>query len=121
MFDPEEEDNYRDVDYDSHVGKPFYTEAKPCESCGKPCDSRRQASWDPDLMVGPCCEIYLGDLAEDQPLCETLHELVCRAQTVQAVCDAFDQHAKSGCLICNPVKKEVGTETAGEKQERRAA
>jgi hypothetical protein len=82
--------------------RPFFTRAVPCESCGKPVDSRIPASWDPDLLVGPCCEIHADDLPQERPVCETLYQSVCRAQTVQQVRDAFNQHQATGCPLCCP-------------------
>ncbi len=92
----------------------------PCQSCGKPCDSLTRCSWDSDLMVGPCCQISSEDLAEIRPCCETLYHLVCQAQTVQAVCEAFDSHEKSGCPICQGARKTIAGQVET-KQERRAA
>ena len=101
------------------MNQPFYTEAFPCGSCGKPCDSLQPCTWDSDLMVGECCQIHSDDLPEEMPLCATLYDLVMRAATVQAVSDAFRLHAESGCPICTrPQPASAGVET---KQERRAA
>ena len=54
------------------------------------------------------------------PLCEELYRLVCRAATVQAVSEAFEAHAHSGCSICCP-RKEAAKAEVELKQERRAA
>ena len=100
--------------------QPFYTEAFPCGACGEPCDSLQPCTWDSDLMVGPCCQIHSDELPENRPLCEELYRLVCRAATVQAVSEAFEAHAHSGCSICCP-RKEAAKAEVELKQERRAA
>lgn len=48
------DEGYRPIDWDSHLSEPFFAEALPCESCGKPVDCERlPASWDESLLVGP--------------------------------------------------------------------
>src|ERR1035441_6965309 len=37
--------------------QPFFTEALPCESCGKPSEELHVPYWAPDLHVGMCCAI----------------------------------------------------------------
>ena len=112
--------DFIDPDEGREIPQPFFTHAQPCQSCGKPCDSLTRCSWDSDLMVGPCCQISSEDLAEIRPCCETLYHLVCQAQTVQAVCEAFDSHEKSGCPICQGARKTIAGQVET-KQERRAA
>ena len=76
----------------------FYTEALPCESCGKPCETRTPATWDPTLQVGPCCEIDLSEIPE-MPVCMDLYRAVMRCTTVGEVADAFDAH-RAVCAFC---------------------
>ena len=106
------------LNLEGREAEPFYTHAQPCGACGKPCESLKPCPWDSDLMVGPCCEIHSDDLPEERPNCDTLYQMVCRANTVQQVCDAFDSHRRSGCPICSPHKK---IQKAQPEQEKRAA
>ena len=101
--------------------QPFFTEALPCESCGKPCDKLHIPYWDPDLHVGMCCAIHSDEWINDMhPTCEDLYRAVSRCSSVAEVSRAFDLHANSGCAICG-VRKEVGSAIVGVKQEERAA
>lgn len=76
--------------------KAFHTHALPCESCGKPVDERKPATWDPDLMVGPCCEFDLSGIP-DVPTCEGLYRAIMRCTTVREVEAAFTAHR----LVCS--------------------
>ena len=105
-------------DYWEHEPEPFYTEALPCESCGKPCDSRVPASWDPELLVGKCCEIDLSDQAPLEPVCLELARCLSRVRTVGEVVAAFRLHETS-CRLCNPQRRGVELE-APIRQERAA-
>lgn len=69
-------------------------------------------------MVGPCCQIHSDDLPEEMPLCAELYRVVTKAQTVQAVSDAFRLHELSGCPICTGSRKGSLVET---NQQREAA
>ena len=105
FIDPDE--GYRDTDWDSHLrsGEPFYAEALPCESCGKPCDSRKQATWDQNLLVGPCCEIADEELP-DEPVCPNLHAALMRSDSVAAVSLAFAVHLAE-CPACQRRRKQT--------------
>jgi hypothetical protein len=105
FIDPDE--GYRQTDWDSHLDsrEPFFTQALPCESCGQPCDDRRPASWDPELLVGPCCELDLSQIP-DMPVCEDLCKLLMRCATVGQVGDVFSTHRKV-CRKCNPELGEI--------------
>jgi hypothetical protein len=86
----------------SKTPQPFFTHARPCESCGKPVDSEdlKPASWMPEILVGPCCREYLSDAMPDQPVCPSLWQFICeQAQTVRAISEAFDEHLRT-CLYC---------------------
>ena len=74
FIDPDEG---RDTDWDSHlnVPEPFYTEALPCESCGKPVDGERRASWDESLLVGPCCASDVPESIRDPSICMDLYRI----------------------------------------------
>jgi hypothetical protein len=99
--------------------EPFYTEALPCESCGKPCDSRKPATWDPDLQVGKCCEVAVPDDAElEQPVCIALYEAVMHCRFVSEVSAVFDLHARE-CALCNPQR--IGVEVESPIRQERAA
>src|SRR5271166_4506599 len=91
------------IDYDEgreDGPRPFYTEALPCESCGKPCEDRHPATWDPELLVGPCCELDLSTIPE-MPTCEELYRALMRCSTVGQVQDVYTAHRKV-CRRCNP-------------------
>lgn len=74
----------------------FYTHALPCESCGKPVAERKPATWDPDLMVGACCEFDLSEIP-NVLTCEALYRVIMRCTTVGEVRDAFTAHR----LVCS--------------------
>ena len=81
-IDPDE--GYRDTDWDSHLREPFYTEALPCESCGKPCDCERHpASYEPSLLVGPCCQVEEVE-TPDEPVCPRLYMALMFSDSVRA-------------------------------------
>ena len=100
MFDNDFLDNdegYRSGEFS--MREPFYAEALPCESCGKPVDcERRPASYDPSILVGPCCEVDLSEVPE-MPACEGLYKALMRCVTVGEVCEAMKAH-KRVCATC---------------------
>lgn len=82
------DEGHRPIDWDSHLRKPFFAEAQPCESCGAPVDGdRRIAPWDDSLLVGPCCYFH-----EDMPVCETLAAELQDCRTVGEVRAAIARH-----------------------------
>jgi hypothetical protein len=102
----------------------FFTEGRPCESCGKPCDELHIPYWAPDLRVGDCCAIHSDEVPGDgleAPPCQELCELVKRCKSVPEVSAAFQAHFKTGCLICCSVRKPASSEATESKEERRAA
>lgn len=100
FIDPDEG---RDTDWDSHlnVPEPFYTEALPCESCGKPVDGERRASWDESLLVGPCCASDVPESIRDPSICMDLYRIQMACQTVGELCDESKAH-RLVCRVCNP-------------------
>ena len=94
-------DEGREVDWDSHLSEPraFFTEAEPCESCGRPCESRRPAEWDESISVGPCCE-FSFDIPElaNCPDCKALMEAVYQCRSVFQVRDTMAAHI--ACPVC---------------------
>jgi hypothetical protein len=114
----------RDTDWDSHLQEPraFFTESEPCESCGKPVDcERRPASWDPELMVGPCCEFGL-DIPEldNAPTCQTLWNDLERCKSVAEVSAAMEAHLLT-CPVCGQKRKKTLAEMPMPNGQRRAA
>lgn len=96
-----ERNDFIDLDEGYRPGEPikaFHTHALPCESCGKPVDERKPATWDPDLMVGPCCEFDLSGIP-DVPTCEGLYRAIMRCTTVREVEAAFTAH-RMVCAFC---------------------
>jgi hypothetical protein len=91
------------IDYDEGRNEPkapFFAHALPCESCGAPCEDRQPASWDPELLVGPCCQFDISQIP-DMPICEDLYRLVMRCHTVGEVADTYTAH-RQVCRQCNP-------------------
>ncbi len=96
-IDPDE--GYRDTDWDSHLREPFYTEALPCESCGKPCDCERQpASYEPSLLVGPCCQVEEVE-TPDEPICPRLYMALMFSDSVAQIVLAWKLHNQT-CPVC---------------------
>jgi len=105
-FDPRDfidsDEGYRDTDWDSHLRseEPFYAEALPCESCGRPVlGERKPAKWDESLLIGPCCEFSLDFEFPDLPTCERLWKALDHCQSVQAVRLAMACHLAQ-CPVC---------------------
>ena len=110
-----------DLDEGREDLQPFFTEALPCETCGKPSEELHVPYWAPDLHVGMCCAIHSDEWINDtEPTCDDLYRLVSHCKTVAEVSDAFEVHAHSGCLRCSPRKEAAGAQVEP-KQERRAA
>lgn len=99
------------TDWDSHAdAAAFFTEARhACEACGQPADEVRRASWDSDLLVGPCC--YQNESIPDVPVCPALHEVIKRCPLTSSVIAAMEAH-KECCDTCRVVeRKGVGSQT----------
>lgn len=103
MGDPRDfidfDEGYRREDWES---KPFYTEALPCESCGRPVaeSDLKQATWDESLRVGPCCE-FSFDIPElaNAPICENLWTALYRCRSVAEVSLRMSVHIAE-CPTC---------------------
>jgi len=108
------------IDYDEGKDprEPFFTEAFPCESCGKPCDERRPADWDESLLVGPCCYNVSEVETPEVPTCEALYEIMMSAETVGQMMTLRTAH-KATCVTCG-ARKQAGSETRRERGERAA-
>lgn len=119
MVDPEDfispDEGYRDTDWDSHLRpEAFYTEALPCESCGRPVDGeRKRAEWDSDLLVGPCCAV------PDVPFCSTIRPDLEHCTSVEAVAAAMEAHVQT-CATCGPKGNQI-LEIPTRPEEKRAA
>jgi len=103
------DEGYRDTDWDSHlrVPVPFFADALPCESCGRPVDcERKPAWWDGDLLVGPCCVDPLFDAIPANATCEDLFHAVMRCTSVQAVSLAMSVHIAE-CPQCASLRPEA--------------
>lgn len=111
------DEGYRPIDWDSHLREPFFTQAVPCESCGKPCEERRTATWDETLQVGPCCQEV--DNTPSVPTCPTLYDLIMACRTVGEVCDVSKAH-KEHCPVCRGIKKGIASEVNETRKERAA-
>ena len=92
---------------------PFFTEALPCEACGQPCDSRTPASWDSDLLVGPCCTEELETPSE--PRCPIEYRLLEGPSSVQRINSMVREHRKD-CPVCNGQRKGMGREEGREER-----
>jgi len=96
------------IDYDEgrdEPRQPFFAEALPCESCGAPCEERKPATWDPELLVGPCCELDLSQIP-DLPNCESLNRQVARCRSIQEVSLAMHLHLAE-CPVCQSRRQET--------------
>ena len=82
--------------------------ALPCESCGKPVEERKPATWDSTLMVGPCCEFDPAGIP-DMPTCEGLYRAIMRCTTVRQVEQSFTAHR----LVCPFCRREPAPEMKG--------
>jgi hypothetical protein len=50
----------------SYEGREEPAEEKPrCQACGKEVDQVSRCVWDTDLLVGPCCEVYIDHQCPD--------------------------------------------------------
>ena len=101
--------SYQDTDWSSHLRTPeaFYAEALPCESCGRPVDGeRKNAWWDGDLKVGPCCTDPLYDDIPLEATCEDLFRAVGRCTTVAEVRLAMSMHVAE-CEHCKALRPAV--------------
>lgn len=85
----------------------FYAEALPCESCGRPVfEERTRATWDENLLVGPCCPAPLYDHIPQEANCEELWEALRYCTSVPAVSLAMSIHI-SECPVCRSLRPEV--------------
>ena len=105
--------DYIDPDEGRDV-QPFFAEAQPCQSCGRPCDELEPAEWHPGLMVGSCCRWHWDDLPY-WPLCDDFPALLESCKTVPQVARVMRLHLAT-CRKCAG-----GTEAEEPKQERKAA
>jgi hypothetical protein len=101
------DEGYRSVDWDCHLDarEPFFTYALPCENCGEPVEERAPASWDPDVQVGPCCQLDIARIP-DVPICQELYRLTMLAGTIGEMVDIRERHRKV-CRVCNPELDEM--------------
>src|SRR5271166_6331337 len=79
------------------MSEPFYTEAQPCESCGRPTYQPRQWNAEHELWVAVDCSCNLPD----EPIAPCMMAAMDAAQTVNELRDAVRSHLKS-CPVCNP-------------------
>jgi hypothetical protein len=104
------DEGYRDTDWDSHLREPeaFYTHSQPCEACGKPVDGDRYpASYDPELLVGPCCQAEEVE-TPDEPVCPRLYMALMFSDSVSAICLAWKIHNQT-CPVCRrPETEKIG-------------
>jgi hypothetical protein len=77
-------------------GSPFFPEPEmeQCQSCGARVSSRVRATWDPDLLVGSCCEIAEPDTEPDVPVSPAVYQEILSAHTVSEVSEAFRNSRK---------------------------
>ena len=92
-----------EIDPEEGYLEAFFAEALPCESCGRPCESRHPASWDNSLLVGPCCAIPVDD-APDSPVCEEMYALMMSCCTVGELVRVCRAHRKQ-CATCGAIER----------------
>jgi len=88
--------------------EPFFVVSEPCESCGKPCESREVASWAPDLMVGPCCIVEEVEVPST-PRCLEEYRLLDACNTLQEISEVVGKHREQ-CPFCKGQRKGMGHE-----------
>ena len=76
--------------------RPFFVVSQPCESCGRPCEERVPAYWQPELQVGPCC------MAHEDDVCLVFLAKVQECSTVAEVSALFREHMAT-CQECGKI------------------
>jgi hypothetical protein len=82
------------------IPAPFYTEALPCESCGRPAETRT-LDVDSGLWIGVDCPCITEP---DEPQCPALEGPILRARNVREIVQACKAH-REYCPLCNPVQR----------------
>jgi hypothetical protein len=97
---------------------PFFTEALPCESCGRPAETRTLDAGS-GLLIGVDC-VCITEPSE--PMCPALEGPILRARNVGEIVEACKAH-REYCPMCNPVRrKEIESAPLVEREaERKAA
>jgi hypothetical protein len=91
--------DYIDWDEAREFLKPFYAEAEPCESCGRPTYKDREWDEESGLWVAVDCACN----APDVPTCPALIPLIEEAMTVDGLCRVVREHRLS-CPTCGPIQ-----------------
>ena len=77
--------------------KAFFTISLPCESCGRPCEERIEAYWEPGWMVGACCMVPQDDV------CAAFWLVLEKCTTVAEVASAMREHIAT-CAACAKIE-----------------
>jgi hypothetical protein len=90
--------------------QPFFTEAVPCEFCGRPASQRY---WNPEaeLMIGVGCECE----TPDDPICPELLEPIAAAKSVAEIVKVCKKH-RATCPVCNPKIRKMEPTNAPERK-----
>jgi hypothetical protein len=99
---------------------PFYMEALPCESCGKPIEGERHpAIWDTDLMVGECCRVEEIEVPQEIR-CRGEYDALMAGRTVGEMVDAVRKH-RASCPVCQGARKGIQREVGARAEWRGVA
>lgn len=93
MIDPREY-----IDLGEGRPEPWYAEALPCESCGRPTLKPRVWNDEHQIYVAQDCACN----APSEPTCPLLLPALTQAVSVREVCDVIRQHRKT-CHLCRGV------------------
>lgn len=80
----------------------FFTEAEPCESCGKPTYRQREWNVEHELWVAVDCSCSIPD----EPIAPCLIAVLEAAKTVGQLMDSCKAHLRV-CRVCNPKLREL--------------
>lgn len=105
------------IDPDEGRPEPFYANALPCESCGRPTLKPRVWNDEHQIYVAQDCDCN----APQAPTCPLLVPVIMQAGTVGQVCDAIRAHRRT-CHLCRGAveikpRKETQREPAIDQKE----
>ena len=96
--------------------EPFFTEAEPCESCGRPALNGRTFDPEHGIWIANGCPC----LQEEQPICRALEQPILKARTVREVREVIRNH-RALCPICGTPARKEATSQSRKTAERKAA
>ena len=93
----------------SRESEPFYTEALPCEACGRPATER---VWNADfeLWIGLDCQCATAELPIE-PRCIVEYRIVMLAEALGELSASVRAHRLT-CPVCNRIRKQPRSQGA---------